>query len=126
MSAAARVGVRLGALVTRQRVLAYAAILLTIVSIEYIWSLATGPGLLDHFGQVKGTDFLEFYAAGALVAEGRGPELYRFVPPFRFPSQFAVEASIATQVADPNFAFVVPPFYALPFVALSRLPYLDA
>jgi hypothetical protein len=120
-------GARLGALVNRQRVLVYSTIALVVVLAEYAFVLSTGTGLLDRFGQVKGTDFVEFYVAGRLVGAGRGALLYQFVPPFRFPAQFAAEARVlAPQVSDPTFAFVVPPFYALPFVPLAALPYLQA
>ena len=87
----------------------------------------SGKGLLDRFGQVKGTDFIQFYVAGQLVAAGRGAELYRFVPRSSFQVQFAAEAQVlGGQLANPNFAFVVPPFFALLLVPFSRLPYLGA
>lgn len=116
-----------GELVTRQRVRAYGLIFLVAVVAEYLFASLTGSGLLDRFGQVKGTDFIQFYVAGQLIAAGHGAELYRFVPPFQFPVQFAAEARVlAPQMAHPNFAYVVPPFFALLFVPLARLPYLWA
>jgi Glycosyltransferase family 87 len=121
------VGKRFGALVTRRRVRNYAAIVLLIVVVEYIFGYATGSGFLDRYGQVKGTDFVQFYVAGQLVAAGHGSSLYTFLPPFQFPAQFAAEAQLLSpQVIDPHFAFVVPPFYALLFVPLSALAYLQA
>lgn len=121
------VGRRLGALVIRRRVVAYSAIMLLVVVAETAFIYIAGPGLLDWFGQIKGTDFIQFYAAGRLILEGRGSELYVFEPPFGFPAQFEVEARIlAPQVTEHRHAFVVPPYYALPFVPLALLPYLLA
>jgi hypothetical protein len=121
-----RLGRRLSGLVTRRRILVYATVVLLVVLAEYGFALLTGSGLLDRFGQVKGTDFVEFYTAGRLVAAGDGARLYQFVPPFDFPVQFAAEGRLlAPQLSNPNFAFVVPPFYALPFVPLAGLPYLQ-
>jgi hypothetical protein len=121
------VSARLAALVHRRRIFAYATIMVLVVVVAYPFQLVTGSGVLDRYGQVKGTDFVEFYAAGQLIAAGHGPSLYHFLPPFQFPAQFSAEASfLAPQVHDPHFAFIVAPYYALPFVPLSALPYLPA
>ena len=123
----AALGERLGTLVNRRRVRAYSAIVLVVVVLEYGFVFLTGPGLLDRFGQIKGTDFIQFYVAGQLIAAGRGAELYGFELPFRFPVQFEAQTQLLMpQSAEHRHAYVVPPFYALLFVPLSQLPYVPA
>src|SRR5207249_7263689 len=48
------------------------------VAVWVVWliSLLARPGLLDLAGNVKGTDFLEFYAAGRIVAAHQTEHLY--------------------------------------------------
>src|SRR5262245_4371093 len=45
-----------------------------------VWlvSVLVGRGSLDLFGNVKGADFMEFYAAGRIVGAGDSAHLYDF------------------------------------------------
>ena len=85
---------RLGLLVTRERARGYSIIVLSLLAVLAGFSFATGPGMLDRFGQVKGADFYQFYVAGRMLADGQGASLYEFVPPFSFPAQEAVQAAV--------------------------------
>jgi len=93
------------------------------VAVWVVWliSLLARPGLLDLAGNVKGTDFLEFYAAGRIVAAHQTEHLY----------DLDVQARIEHEITAPErwsgfHAFITPPFFALPFVPLATLPYLAA
>lgn len=111
---------RLGARVnpTRQR---YALLLGAALWSGWLVSLAAGPGLLDLTGQVKGTDFVEFYAAGRIVLDGAADRLYDL----RF--QQEVEHALTAPQDWPGLhGFLNPPFFALLFVPFARLPYLWA
>lgn len=113
--------------ICKARIGAYSAACLLILLAAYLFSCLTGTGILDRHGQVVGNDFLQFYAAGRLIGQGQGSQLYNHVPPFHFPSQAEVEDQIVSpQVIRSHYAFVLPPYYALPFVPLSALPYLPA
>lgn len=91
------------------------------VWLAWLISLFARPGLLDLAGNVKGTDFVEFYAAGRIVASHRTDRLY----------DLDLQARIEHEITAPEVwsgfhGFITPPFFALPFVPLSRLPYLTA
>ena len=91
------------------------------VWVAWLISLLARPGLLDLAGNVKGTDFLEFYAAGRIVAAHETEHLY----------DLDLQAQIEHEITAPErwsgfHAFITPPFFALPFVALAALPYLAA
>ena len=83
----------------------------------WLVSLAAGPGAFDLAGEVKGADFVEFYAAGRLVLSGRADRLYDL------PLQAEVEHAIAGGDWRGFHGFLTPPFFALPFVPLALLPY---
>lgn len=62
-----------------------------------------------------GGDFPSFYGAGSIVLDGRGSELYDA------PLQQSVQSE---QFDDGRFLyFAYPPFTAVPYAALARLPY---
>lgn len=103
---------------------------LTPIRLRYAWiaggalwggwllSLLGGRGGLDLAGQVVGTDFLQFYAAGWLIRYGQAARLYD--PE----AQLAAERAIIGPHLPAYHAFLNPPFFALLFVPLSLLPYL--
>jgi len=101
---------------TRRR--RYALLLGILLWGGWLASIAAGPGFLDLAGEVKGADFIEFYAAGKLVATGRVAELYDLE------AQRRVEHAVTSPQDWPGLhAFLNPPFFALPFVPLAHLPY---
>jgi len=91
------------------------------VWLVWLISLLARPGLLDLAGNVKGGDFLEFYAAGRIVAAHQTDHLY----------DLDVQARVEHEITAPErwsgfHGFITPPFFALPFVPLAALPYLSA
>src|SRR5947199_5146799 len=89
------------------------------VWIAWLVSLATGPGLLDRAGNVKGGDFVLFYAAGKIVAAHQTDHLYD--PDL----QEQIEHGLTGERSG-RHGLINPPFFALPFVPLTALPYLAA
>jgi len=83
----------------------------------WLLSLALGTGTLDRMGQVVGTDFLQFYAAGWMIRHGQAARLYD--PE----AQLAAERAIIGPHLPAYHAFLNPPFFALLFVPFSALPY---
>ena len=68
-----------------------------------------------------GHDFLPFYTAGSLVREGRHRQLYDLDAVTAAERSTAADAGL--ELGDAMGPFWNPPFYALPFVPLSGLPY---
>jgi alpha-1,2-mannosyltransferase len=103
--------------------------LLTPVRLRYAWiagialwggwllSGLGGSGNLDLAGQVIGTDYLQFYAAGWMIRHGQAARLYD--PE----AQLAAERAIIGPRLPAYHAFLNPPFFALLFVPLSLPPY---
>ncbi len=83
------------------------------------WMLSSllGHGNMDLAGQVIGTDYIQFYAAGTTLRQGQSPELYNFA------FQGQLELSIAGPALNSFHAFLTPPFFAWLYVPLSFLPY---
>ena len=89
------------------------------VWIAWLVSFATGPGLHDRAGNVKGGDFVLFYAAGKIVAAHQTDHLYD--PDL----QEQIEHGLTGERSG-RHGLINPPFFALPFVPLAALPYLAA
>jgi hypothetical protein len=77
-------------------------------------------GPLDRHGLLKGMDFLQFHAAGRMIAEGRHDELYDWTA-FAGVVQHTVPGT-----GDLLFLSVYPPQLALMFAPFGRLEYLAA
>lgn len=89
------------------------------VWMAWLVSVATGPGLLDRAGNVKGGDFVMFYVAGKIVAAQQADHLY---DPGE---QERIEHDLTGEWSG-RHGLINPPFYALLFVPLTALPYLPA
>jgi alpha-1,2-mannosyltransferase len=89
----------------------------------FVWtawlvSVVGGRGALDLAGNVKGADFIEFYAAGRIVASGAIERLYDFT------LQEQVEHAVTAPAQWSGFhSFIYPPFLAFLFVPWAALPY---
>lgn len=84
-----------------------------------IWSQAV-PGPLDRFGTLRGVDFLQFYAAGWMVANGHAGQLYDW-------DHFArTLPELVPGIGDLLFLSVYPPQLALAFAPLGHLSYPPA
>lgn len=107
---------KLDRLLTSRR-LTYAWIAGGVLWFAWILSSSLGPGNMDMAGQVVGTDYLQFYAAGATLRQGQSADLYNFT----------YQSELEQTIAGPNLAsfhaFLTPPFFAWLFVPLSLLPY---
>jgi len=84
----------------------------------WLLSLLLGAGKFDLAGQVAGTDYLQFYAAGSTLQIGEGARLYDFE------YQKKLEWDIVGKTFGGHHAFITPPFFAWVFVPLSLLPYM--
>src|SRR5437867_1425311 len=89
------------------------------VWIAWLVTLATGPGLHDRAGNVKGGDFVLFYAAGKIVAAHQADHLYD--PDL----EERIEHGLTGEWSG-RHGLINPPFFALPFVPLAALPYRPA
>jgi hypothetical protein len=86
--------------------------------LAWLLSLLLGAGKFDLAGQVAGTDYVQFYAAGSTLQKGEGARLYDFE------YQKKLEQDIVGKTFGGHHAFITPPFFAWVFVPLSLLPYM--
>jgi len=86
--------------------------------LAWLLSLLLGAGEFDLAGQVAGTDYVQFYAAGSTLQKGEGARLYDFE------YQKKLERDIVGKTFGGHHAFITPPFFAWVFVPLSLLPYM--
>ena len=101
------------------RVRSHAIVLGSGIWIAGAVTLAT-PGAFDRYGTLKGVDFLQFYTAARMVADGRGYQLYDW-------EAFAATLRAAVPgTGDLLFLSVYPPQLALLMSPLGRLDYLAA
>lgn len=85
----------------------------------YLWTIAT-PGLRDRNGDLKGTDFLHFYALGLVAREHRGAALYDMR------AQAGVASEHVPQAAGIYYLPLYPPQTSIPFALLAHLSYAKA
>ena len=83
----------------------------------WLLSLLLGAGKFDLAGQVVGTDYVTFYAAGSTLQRGEGARLYDFE------YQKNLQQDIVGKTFGGYNTFINPPFFAWLFVPLSLLPY---
>jgi len=86
--------------------------------LAWLASILLGSGNVDLAGQVIGTDYLQFYAAGYTLRLGESAHLYDF------DYQNNLEQAIIGPRLQSYHAFITPPFLAWLFVPLAALPYL--
>jgi hypothetical protein len=98
--------------------LAYAWIAGGALWFAWLLSLLLGAGKFDLAGQVAGTDYVQFYAAGSTVQRGEGDRLYDLE------YQKNLQQDIVGKTFGGYNAFIYPPFLAWVFVPLSQLPYM--
>jgi len=84
----------------------------------WLLSIVLGSQNVDLAGQIIGTDYLEFYAAGTTVRQGESARLY----------DMAYQAQLQQTIIGPQlrgyYGFITPPFLAWLFVPFSALSYL--
>jgi alpha-1,2-mannosyltransferase len=109
----------LGAALDRNRVLTYCRILLAIETAVFLFLVAGTHGLIAPLAGPTSTDFVSFYAAGALAGSGT-PELAYNQAVHDAAEQRATAAGVEYRF------FYYPPVFLLVCAALARLPYLAA
>lgn len=102
-----------------RRVTTHAAIASTVVWLMFVFNLSR-QGFLDRLGNLKGTDFLQFYAAGSFGRAHRIAEMYGV-------HEFAAATARAVpSVEGWHYLPVYPPQVALMFWPFACAPYLTA
>ncbi len=102
-----------------RRITVQAAIAASVVWLMFIFNLSR-PGLLDRLGDLKGTDFLQFYATGSFAQSHRVAEMYGV---HRFAE---ATARAISGVQGWHYLPVYPPQVALMFWPFAQTPYLTA
>ncbi len=107
-----------GIKILTDRRLSYAIVTGAALWITWFLSIILGRGNFDLANQVIGTDYIQFYAAGLTLQQGKADLLY----------DFTYQRELEIKIAGPelmNFhAFITPPFLAWFFVPFSKLPYV--
>ena len=119
ISAALRFLGDLGAALDRDRVLAYCRVLLAVETAVFLFLVAGTYGLIVPLAGPTSTDFVSFYAAGALADSGT-PELAYDQAAHDAAEQHATAAGVEYRF------FYYPPVFLLLCAALAHLPYLAA
>jgi alpha-1,2-mannosyltransferase len=103
-------------ILTKQR-LSYAWIAGGALWLAWLWSIFLGSNGIDRAGQVIGTDYIQFYAAGQTLLRGESANLY----------DFHFQSSLEVEIIGPGLtsfhAFITPPLFAVLFAPLALLPY---
>jgi alpha-1,2-mannosyltransferase len=110
---------RSGDWLNRKRVHAYALILLVIEVAVFSFLVAGTHGWIVPLDQPNTTDFVSFYAAGALADAGTPALAYDHA------AHLAAEEAVVGQGIQYQF-FNYPPVYQALFAPIARLPYLPA
>ena len=103
-------------LMTIKRLRAYAILMAATLWSVWVVDLSI-EGPVDRLGKVKGTDFLQFYAAGSLVRDRRWNDLYDVR------ALYGVTRAIAPTSQETLFLPVQSPQLALLFAPFARFPY---
>jgi alpha-1,2-mannosyltransferase len=109
----------LGTALDRDRVLTYCRVLLAVEVVGFLFLVAGTYGLIVPLAGPTSTDFVSFYAAGALADAGT-PELAYDQAAHDLAEQRAAAPGIEYRF------FYYPPVFLLLCAALARLPYLAA
>jgi len=103
----------------RRRIVAYGAILLVFEVLAFLFCLAGTHGWIVPLQQPNTTDFVSFYAAGSLGAEGNAQAAYD-------PARHLAAEVAATEPGIKHVIFVYPPVFTMVCAVLAHLPYLLA
>ena len=101
---------------SRADVRAHATILGLCLALTYVFNIAT-PGLKDRNGQIKGTDFANFYALGSLALNERYEVLYDRTALAEYSTTLLpdLKGSIYLPIYGPQVALFFAPFALLPY-----------
>ncbi|HLF76188.1 MAG TPA: glycosyltransferase family 87 protein [Dehalococcoidia bacterium] len=104
---------------TRRRLLAYSRLALLVFSLAWLWWVVAGDGLRDRSGKPIGGDFVTFWSAATLVADGEPAAVYELDAMHE-----AEKRAIGGDTA--KVAWLYPPSFLALVSGLSLLPYLPA
>src|SRR5947208_15904588 len=107
----------LGALLDRNRVLAYCRILLAAETAAFLFMIAGTHGVIVPLSRPASTDFVSFYAAGALADIGTPERAYDQS------AHYAAEERATAAGVEYRF-FYYPPVFLILCAVLARMPYL--
>jgi hypothetical protein len=108
-------------LLTLSQARACAVVAIALFALVYAFGVVRRHGLVDAFGHVIGGDLLAFRTAAAIVRDGAAERLYDFS------LQAAYEkASVAPEPLAGMNPFTSPPFVALAYLPIVRLPHAIA
>ena len=110
---------RSGAWLTRERVRAYATIMIVIELAGFAFCVAGTHGLVVPLHRPVSTDFVSFYAAGWLADAGTPALVYDQA------AHYAAEQAVREPGLAYNY-FYYPPVFLLLCAVLARLPYMVA
>jgi Glycosyltransferase family 87 len=113
------VTINFGSWLTAKRLQAHGLILALCLWSVYSWNMAA-PGLRDHGGNLKGTDFLHLYVLGSFALAHRGADLYNMEV------QSALAAQTVPQAAGIRYLPLYPPQVSIFFAPFAQLSYIWA
>jgi len=104
-------------MITAKRLTVWGTGLLALTWFIYIHTMAT-PGLIDRAGRFKGTDYIQFYVMGSLLAGGRTDALYDGTAHLD-EGRRRIDPGLILHAEYPNYG----PQIALFFTPLALLPF---
>ena len=104
-------------MITKKRLTVWGLGLLGLTWFIYIHTMAT-PGLIDRAGRFKGTDYIQFYVMGSLVAGGRTGALYDGHAHLE-EGRRRIDPGLILYAAYPNYG----PQVALLFAPMALVPF---
>lgn len=104
----------------QRRVRDYSLIFLAVFLAAAIWFHAGNKGLVDPRGEPIGTDFINVYAAGVMVARGDAPGAYDYA------RHHLVEKEVVGNDRIPYYGWHYPPMFLGVAWMLAQMPYATA
>ncbi|WP_085904547.1 glycosyltransferase family 87 protein [Kiloniella majae] len=92
----------------------------------YLFTILYSQGLITASGSVIGGDFLAFYTGGAFFNQGILEKAYSIKSGLFFPDQEEFQRALISNDLTGYAPFINPPFMAIFYSPLARLPYLYA
>lgn len=101
----------------KRRLRDYSLIFLAVFIAAAVWFHTGTKGLIDRRGEPIGTDFVNVYAAGVMVARGDAPGAYDY------PRHHRVEKEVAGDDRIPYYGWHYPPMFLGLARLLAQMPY---
>lgn len=105
----------------------FCGIVITSISITlFAFNLIKSNGYITAVGVNVGADFLAFYTGGTFYNQCILEHIYNLTPEFRFSEQLAYQQNLIGEDFKGHNPFLNPPFTAVFYAPLAKLPYLPA